>query len=165
VIKNLRTYVILGGAGLIAFAIYKFYSTQFKLLKNIEYNLKNVKLNKITKDLISIDIIMKVNNYSNINATIKEMFLDLYINDVKVGNVQETKDILIKSGGQTDISFTFNVLPALILTNITQLLNVSLALKDAKVVATGYARMESGIIRAVVPFEYKTTIKEYLQSK
>jgi len=122
VVKNLKTYVILGGAGLIAFGIYKFYSTQFKLLKNIEYKLKNVKFTKISKDVISIEVTMSVINYSNINATIKEMFLDLFLNGIKVGNVQESKDILIKSGGETNISFTFNILPALILTNITQFL-------------------------------------------
>jgi LEA14-like dessication related protein len=161
--KNIKSIVIGAGAGLIAFAIYKFYTTQVKLLKNISYKIVSIKINKLTKELVSIDFSMRVTNYSNIDATIKEMFLDLFINNVKVGNIQEAKNIVIKSNGQTDISFTFNINPALILTNITSILNFTLAMKDAAILAKGYAKMESGLVRVTVPYEYRNTFKEFIK--
>jgi LEA14-like dessication related protein len=163
--KNLKTYAIIAGAGIIGYAIYRFYKLQIDFIKNIEYRVVKIKINKLTKMLVSIDVTMRVFNYSNIDATVKEMYLDLMINDTKVGNIQEKKDIVIKASGQSDVSFTFNINPALILTNITQIANMALALKDAKIVASGYAKLESGLLRATVPFEYKTTFKEYLNIK
>jgi LEA14-like dessication related protein len=162
---RIKTIAIAGGVGIIAYAIYRFYKLQIDFIKNIQYKVVNVKINKITKLLVSIDITMRVFNYSNIDATVKEMYLDLIVNGVKVGNVQESKDIKIKASGQTDVSFTFNINPALILTNITQIANLALSLKDATVVANGYAKIESGLLKATVPFEYKTTFKEYLNIK
>lgn len=163
--RNLRTIVIAGGVGLIAYAIYRYYALQFSFVKNVDYRISKIKINQITKSLISIDITMRVANYSNVNAVIKEMYLDLYINDIKVGDVQESKDIQIKSQDYTDVAFTFNIQPQLILKNVTQIFNISLALKDATVVAKGFAKLESGVIKATVPYEYKTTFKEYLNIK
>lgn len=162
---RIKTIAIAGGIGIIAFAIYRFYKLQIDFIKNIQYKVVNIKINKLTKLLVSIDITMRVFNYSNIDATVKEMYLDLIVNGVKVGNVQESKDIKIKASGQTDVSFTFNINPALILTNITQIANMALSLKDATIVASGYAKIESGLLRATVPYEYKTTFKEYLNIK
>lgn len=160
---KIKTIAIVGGLGLIGFAIYRFYKFQIDFIKNIEYRIVKIKINKLSKILVSMDITMRVFNYSNIDATIKEMFLDLLINDVKVGNVQESKDIKIKASGQTDVTFTFNINPALIITNIAQIANMAIALKDATVVAKGYAKIESGLLKATVPYEYKTTFKEYLK--
>lgn len=162
---KLRNIAIFGGLGVIVYAIYRFYKFQIEFIKNIEYRIVKIKINKLSKLLVSMDITMRVFNYSNIDATVKEMYLDLIINDVKVGNVQESKDIKIKASGQTDISFTFNINPALILTNIGQIANLSISLKDATIVASGYAKIESGLLKATVPYEYKTTFKEYLNIK
>ena len=92
---RIKTIAIAGGVGIIAYAIYRFYKLQIDFIKNIQYKVVNIKINKITKLLVSIDITMRVFNYSNIDATVKEMYLDLIVNGVKVGYVQESKDIKI----------------------------------------------------------------------
>ena len=77
---RIKTIAIAGGVGIIAYAIYRFYKLQIDFIKNIQYKVVNIKINKITKLLVSIDITMRVFNYSNIDATVKEMYLDLIVN-------------------------------------------------------------------------------------
>jgi LEA14-like dessication related protein len=163
--KGLKTVAILSGVALIGFGLYRFYKMQVDFLKNIEYKITSIKIKTMTKQLLSIDVSMRLFNYSNIDATVKEIFLDFYINGNKVGNIQESKDLIIKASGQTDVGFTFNVNPSLVLTNIANIVNMSIALKDATVEAKGYVKLESGMLRSTLPFEYKTTFKEYFNVK
>ena len=99
--KGLKTVAILSGVALIGFGLYRFYKMQVDFLKNIEYKITSIKIKTMTKQLLSIDVSMRLFNYSNIDATVKEIFLDFYINGNKVGNIQESKDLIIKASGQT----------------------------------------------------------------
>ena len=77
--KGLKTAVILSGVALIGFGLYRFYKMQVDFLKNIEYKITSIKIKTMTKQLLSIDVSMRLFNYSNIDATVKEIFLDFYI--------------------------------------------------------------------------------------
>lgn len=161
--KGLRTILILSGAGMIGYAIYNFYKKQISFVKNIDYRINKIKVLKIDRQLLSIELTFRILNYSNIDAEVSEIFLDFFINDNKAGNIQESKTIIIKASGQTDVSFVFNIQPTLVFMNLANILNMSAAIKDAKIKAQGYVRLKSGMLSTTVPYEYNTTMKEYLK--
>jgi LEA14-like dessication related protein len=162
--KGLRTILILSGAGMIGYALYSFYKNQIKFVKNIDYKINKIKILKLDRQLLSIELTFRLFNYSNIDAEVNEIFLDFFINDNKVGNIQESKNIIIKASGQTDVSFVFNIQPTLVFMNLASILNTTAAIKDAKIKAQGYVRVKSGFLSTTVPYEYNVTMREYLKS-
>lgn len=162
--KGLRTILILSGASIIGYALYNFYKNQIAFVKNIDYKISKIKILKLDRQLLSIELTFRLFNYSNIDAEVNEIFLDFFINENKVGNIQESKTIMIKASGQTDVSFVFNIQPTLVFMNLANILNTTAAIRDAKIKARGYVRVKSGMLSTTVPYEYNTTMKEYLKS-
>lgn len=161
--KNLRPILIFGGLGVIGFSLYRYYKKQIDFLKDITYQVIGFRVVSITLDKVSIDIKARIFNASNVEATVKEMYLDVLINDVKVGNVNEVKDILILPTKSTDISFNFTFSPKLIGLNIVNLISSSVATKDLILRLEGYIKMKSSFISASLPFEYENNLKSYLK--
>ena len=160
--KNLRPYFIFGGVGVIAYALYRYYTKQIGFLKNITYQVVGLKVKSITANQVSLDITTRIYNASNVEATVKEMFLDFFINDVRVGNVNEVKDILILPSQTSDITFNFSFNPRLIGKNILDILSLTLAAKDMKFDIKGYVRVKSAFIQTTLPFEYTNNLKAIL---
>jgi hypothetical protein len=161
--KALRNIVILTGLGIIGYAIYNFYRLQIEFIKNIDYRISKIKVINLSLELLTIEVTVTVYNKSNIDAVIKEMYLDLFLNGVLIGNVQEKTDIEIKSLQSSSVSFRYNVIPSQIFKNITNIINLTLEIKDAIITANGFAKLESGIIKATIPFEYKKSVKEFFK--
>lgn len=161
--KNLRPILILAGVGVIGYSLYRYYTKQINFLKNITYKVIGLKINSISASQISLDITTKIFNASNVEATVKEMYLDILINGVRVGQVNEVKDILILPSKSSDISFNFAFSPRLIGQNIVELLTSSVLSKDVVIDINGYVRVKSSFISTTLPFEYKNNIKNILK--
>lgn len=161
--KALKTVSILAGLGLIGYAIYKYYLKQIDFIKDITYQVKGVKIKEFSKTKVSLDITALIFNASNVEATVTQMYLDVFINGIKVGNVNEIKDILIKPKQSTSIEFNFAFNPSLIFKNIVDLISLTIAAKDMVIDIKGYIRMKSGFLSTPLPFEYQTNLKSYLK--
>jgi len=163
--KAVKTISIVAGLGLIGYAIYRYYMKQVNLLQDITYQVRGVKIREFSKQKISLDVTAQVFNASNVEATVTQMYLDIIVNGIKVGNVNEIKDIVIMPKQSTNIDFNFAFDPSIIVKNIVDLVTLSVAAKDIVINIKGYIRVKSGFLSTPLPFEYKTNLKSYLPSK
>ena len=161
--KGLKTVSILAGLGIIGYAIYRYYMKQIDFLKDITYEVRGLKIREFSKQKVSIDVTALIFNASNVEATVTQMYLDVYTNGVKVGNVNEIKDILIKPKQSTLIDFNFSFDPTIIAKNIVDLITISVSSKDIVINIKGYIRVKSGFLSTPLPFEYTTNLKSYLK--
>lgn len=161
--KNIRPILVFGGLAVIGVALYRYYKKQVDFLKDITYQVIGFKVVSISLDKVSLDIKARIFNASNVEATVKEMYLDVLINGVKVGNVNEVKNIPILPSKTSDISFNFSFSPKLIGLNIVELVSSSVNSKDLILKLEGYVKMNSGFISASLPFEYENNLKSYLK--
>lgn len=160
--KKARPFIIAGGVAIIAVALYRYYQRQINFLKDITYQITGVRIRSISSSIVSLDITAKIYNASNVEATVKEMYLDVFINNTKVGNVNEVKDILILPQKSTEITFNFSFNPRVIGANVKDLISFSLAAKDVVISLNGYVKVRSSFITATVPFEYQNNLKSFL---
>jgi LEA14-like dessication related protein len=158
--KGLKTVSILAGLGLIGYAIYRYYLKQIDILKNITFKVQGIKIREFSKKKVSLDVSALIFNASNVEVTITQMYLDVYANGVKVGDINEIKDILIKPKQSTFISFNFSLDLSLIAKNIVDLITISVSSKDMIIDIKGYIKVKNGFLSTPVPFEYTTNLKK-----
>ena len=84
-------------------------------------------------------------------------------NGVKVGSVNETKDITLLPGKTTVLSFNFSFNPQLVLKNLVDLVTLTVAAKDLKIRLEGYIRARSSFLSTSLPFTYETSLKEAIK--
>lgn len=160
--KKARPFIIIGGLSIIAYALYRYYQRQVNFLKDITYQVTGVRIVSVSSSQVSLDITTRIYNASNVEATVKEMYLDVFINNVKVGNVNEVKDILILPQKTTDITFNFSFSPKAIGANVKDLISFSLVAKDIVISLNGFVKVRSSFITATLPFDYQNNLKSFL---
>jgi LEA14-like dessication related protein len=161
--KALRNFLIVGGVGIIGYAIYRYYKTQLEILQNFQYKVIGIRIVTIAKDNITLDINTRITNQSNVEANVKEVYLDAYINGVKAGNINEVKNIYVKANGYSDFSFRFNFNPQIILGNIINIVTLSVGAKDIIFGLDGYVKVEGKLIKATIPFKYSNNLKSLIK--
>jgi len=163
--KNLKALYIVGGLGLIGYALYRYYLKQIDFLKDITYQVIGLKVLSISANQVSMDITTRIYNASNVEATVKEMYLDFLINGIKVGSVNEVKDILILPAQSTDVTFNFKFNPRILGKNILDIVSLSVGSKDVVFDAKGFVKVKSSFIATTIPFEYSNNLKSILNKK
>ncbi len=163
--KNIRAILILGGVGVIGYALYRYYLKQIDFLKDITYKVIGLKVVGVSANQISMDITTRIFNASNVEATVSEMYLDFLINGIKVGSVNEVKDILILPSQSTDITFNFKFNPRTVGQNLLDIISLSVGAKDVVFDAKGFVKVKSSFIATTIPFEYTNNLKSVLNKK
>lgn len=161
--KALKTIALVTGIGLIGYSVYRYYQKQINFLKDITYQITGIKIREFSKQKVSLDISALIFNASNVEATVSQMYLDVFINGVAVGNVNEIKDILILPKQSTVVQFNFSFDPSKIAKNIVDLVTLTVAAKDIIIDIKGYIRVKSGFLSTALPFEYRNNLKSYLK--
>lgn len=161
--KSLKPLLVVTGLAVIGYALVRYYKQQINFLKDITYQIVGVKIIKVGIDNITLDITNRIYNASNVEATIKEMYLDFTINGIKVGNVNDVKDIVVLPLKTTDATYRFSFDPRLVLGNLVNLVTLTIAAKDMTFEAKGYVKVESGFIKTTIPFEYKNNFKSLIK--
>jgi len=163
--KAVKPILLISGIGIIAYAIYNYYQKQFKLLADVKTTLVGLKIVSVSKTAVVLDITSRITNISNVEATVKQMYLDCFLNGVLIGNVNETKDINILAGKSSDIPFRFTFNPSLILGNVVNILTLAVQLRDMKFEAKGFVKIKVNFITTTVPFEYQSDLKSLINKK
>ena len=133
------------------------------MLQNYTYKVVGLTVVGITTDNISLDITTRINNLSNVSATITEIYLDAYVNGQKVANINEVKDIFVKANGSSDFVFRLDVNPKLVLGNIVNIVTLSAATKDLIMNLNGFVKIKSGFVSVSLPFEYQNNLKSLIK--
>jgi len=151
------------GVGVLGFVVLRYVYQQLTLLNQYTYEFVNAKINKVGLNNINFNIKMRVSNKSSINATIEEIALRIFIDNVDVGNVTETKPFTIMPNGFFLADINMDIDPRQILSNaITFGIDLN-NLKDLPMDFQGFVRIRTGVLSRVVPVRYSTTFKEYFE--
>lgn len=161
--KALKPILLLSGFGIIGYALYRYYTKQVDFLRNITYQIKSLKVKNISENLVSIDVSAMIYNASNVEAIVSEMYLDVFINGIKVANVNEVKDILIKPTQSTTIDFNFSFNPRRVAQNLVSLLLSTATSKATNLTIDGYVKVRSSFIKTTIPFAYENNLSTLLK--
>jgi LEA14-like dessication related protein len=160
-----KALLYITGISIIGYSLYKYYNKQIDFIKEITYKIVGLRIVTFTKNKIDLDISLQIYNGSDVSATVTQMFLDVFINDVIVGNINEIKDIVINANKSSLITYRFSFNPELIIKNIVNLLSFTIAAKDITFEAKGYMNLKSGFLQTTIPFKYKNNLKTMLNLK
>lgn len=163
--KGLKALLWVGGIGIIAYAVYRYYQKQVEFLKNIEYKILGVSIVSINNGVVTIDITARIFNTSNVEATIKEMYLDFYLNNSLVGNVNEVKDILILPNQSSDVSARFSFDAKKVLGNVITMATFTIAGNAITYNLKGYVKLKTSFITATLPFQYENSFSGIFKKK
>jgi LEA14-like dessication related protein len=163
--KNQKSIFILSGLIIIGYSLFRYYRKQVDFLKDITYQIVGVGIRNISLSEVTLDISAKIFNASNVEATVKEIYLDVLMNGVKVGNINEIKDILILPSQTSVVSFSFSFNPRLIAGNIVNILSLTTMLKNVIFTLQGYVKVQSSFITTTIPFEYENNLKNLIGKK
>lgn len=161
--KGVRALLTATGIGLIGYAIYRYYRRQIDFIKEYQYKVVGLRIMSLRKDNITFDVRTRVFNNSNVEATVKEVILNLYLNGVKVGNIDEVKDTFIKARGSSDFTFQFSFNPQVVLGNLFSIATLTIAAKDVLIEINGYVKVKSAFVQATIPFAYQNNLKSLIQ--
>jgi LEA14-like dessication related protein len=163
--KKITPFFLSAGIAIIGLALYRYYKRQIDFVKDIQYQITGLNLLSITSSQVSLEIMSRIFNASNVEATVKQMFLSVEMNGVKVGEINEVKDILILPNKSSNISFKFSFNPREIGKNILNLITLTVAAKDIILNVKGYVVVKSGVIETTIPFQYDNNLKSLLEKK
>jgi LEA14-like dessication related protein len=163
--KNQKSIFILSGLLIIGYSLFRYYRKQVDFLKDITYQIVGVGIRNISLSEVTLDISAKIFNASNVEATVKEIYLDVMMNGIKVGSVNEIKDILILPSQTSVVSFSFSFNPRLIAGNLINILSLTTMLKNVIFTLQGFVKVQSSFITTTIPFEYENNLKNLIGKK
>ena len=154
----LRPALIVTGVGLLGYAIYNYFTVQTDLLKNSNYNITDITFSDFTLTTVTLNIGVKFDNNSNINVTIEDMYLDIYMNDKNVGYILQNIQTPILPKNSATIPLTANVNISSAVGDATNILGGLLGIKggtkDITVIAKGHVSVTSGFVSSTVPVSF-----------
>lgn len=149
--------------GVLGAAAFLFYRKQIGALMDYSYKIIGLKIKTVSKTNITFELKTRFFNKSLIEATVKEIYLDVFIEGVKSGYVTESKPFLIPSKGSSDIDLIFSFNPQLILKQVVSISLSGIKRKDILVNFEGYAKIGSGyLITTTLPIKFSESVKSYL---
>lgn len=163
--KKLTPIFVFSGIAVIGYALYRYYLKQVDFIKDITYQVTGINVLSADVNRVSLEILTRIYNASNVEATLEQMFLEVFFNGVKVGEVNESRDILIEPLKSSNISFVFNFNPRLLGQNILNLITLTIAAKDIILDVRGFVKVRSGIVKTTIPFEYKNNLYSLIKKK
>jgi LEA14-like dessication related protein len=161
--KKLFPVLLVGGLGAIGLSLYRYYKKQVEFLKNIDYRVTGLKIVSIQKENVSLEITTIIYNASNIEAKIKQINLQLLLNGIPTGKIEEVRDILIAPNSSSELSFVSSFNPTIIGKNILNILTLSVALRDVDVSVVGDVKLQSAFVQATLPFQYRNNLKSIIK--
>ena len=154
----LKTGLIVAGVGLIGYAGYSYFIVQSDLLKNSNYSITDISFSDFTLTTVTLNIGVKFDNNSNINVTIQDMYLDIYINDTNVGYVLQSiqTPILPKSSAIIPLTANINITDAFnnVSTQLGGLLGIKGTNKEMNIKTVGHVSIVSGFVSTTVPISF-----------
>ena len=156
--------LVIGGIG-----AYYYYTQQIKALKELGFKIVGYKvLGNATLDQAQIQLTIRLMNKSAFEVKVEDFFVDVYLDDKKISNLQPVDPFIIPSkdyngnASYSDANIIVTFSPRVVGLNALSLLINYLNKKDMAVRIVGSAKLKSAFVQLTVPVEYDTTIQEML---
>ncbi len=148
--------------GGISYAAYRYLKKEKNLVEDYKAELIAIAFVSMTKDEWIIKFIVRLTNKSDIEATLKEAYADIYLNDTNIGYVINDEPIIIPAKGPGDIKLQVTVAPKILLKNAVDILTMSATLKDIGYRMKGYIKIQSGFVPVEVPFDESGKLSDFI---
>lgn len=146
-------------AGL-AYAGYRYFKRQAALLEDYNAEPIGVKILKWTNDTAILEFTIRITNKAAIEATITNMYMDLYLNNTFVGFINNNGTVLVPGKGTADAKVQITFAPKQVLKNIISTISILMATKDVPYQLKGSVKIKSSFIGFSVPFDYTGSLKK-----
>lgn len=157
----------------VGYAAYAYYRKEKSLLYQYKTSLAGFNIISKTKDLWKVDLIIRFTNMTDIEATLKQMYTDIYLNSTYVGFGSSDKATIIPArkvdpltqqpiGGTADIIIHLEFSPSIVFGNGVDILLGTIASKDLPWKLKGYAKLSSGFVALSIPFDIDGTLADFL---
>ena len=159
--RTAKTLIIIGGVAFLA-GLALYLRKQFQLLAEYDYKIVGFRLRKLSGNQTTFDVTTRIFNKSNIEASVNKIFLEIFVENNKVGFVTEEGQWLIPAKGSTDIQMKITVNPQLLLKSATSVILSGVKQKDLNFTLKGYANVSSGFLSTTIPITYSDKVSAYL---
>lgn len=159
--RTAKTLIIIGGVAFLA-GLALYLRKQFQLLAEYDYKIVGFRLRKLSGNQTTFDVTTRIFNKSNIEASVNKIFLEIFVENNKVGFVTEEGQWLIPAKGSTDIQMKITVNPQLLLKSATTVILSGVKQKDLNFTLKGYANVSSGFLSTTIPITYSDKVSAYL---
>jgi LEA14-like dessication related protein len=126
------------------------------IVSNYDYSVGTVSLGSISGTNATMNIVVNVSSKIGIAFTITDIYFDIYLQGVKVGNVYQATTLVIPNYGQGQVVLTANVDLSQIENNIADILITGLSSGTYNVSLVGYSHVRVGIL----PFTTNVAIQQ-----
>lgn len=151
------------GAGLLAFALIRYFKMQQDLLSKFSYRVTALRFNKISGDLVTVEVSIKFMSIADLEAKVLGVYLDVLVDNAKVGFISNENAFVIPAHGSSNIDLTVTFSPINILRTILRT-GISGATKnDVGLAIDGFARLKSGFLSTTLPVKYSTSLQQFLK--
>jgi len=84
-----KIFMLLGIGG-VAYGIYNFYEKQVQLLNYLTYKIVGIKLLESNLQNINLEVLLEIQNDSEINLTITDYNFNVFVNGTDIGTIQNS---------------------------------------------------------------------------
>jgi LEA14-like dessication related protein len=161
--KGLMIAGIIAGLSGIAFGVYTLYKRQIYLAMQYCYKLYKINLTSFTKDLIQMEIQVKILNRSSFQLTIKSYSFDISINNNLIAKIKSDQDTIINPVSSNLLKVNVNVKPGDVLKGqfLLDLIKYYLLDKSKIIIKVkGTLIAQVNFLIAQLPIDYQSNLKE-----
>ena len=101
-----KSWLILGGVGVIGFALYRYFKSQVKLALEYDYNIKNFNVLSVDGDKIKVSVDFDITNKSNFEIILNSYELEFYFKDIPFGSSVSTTPIKVMPNSKFTVKAT-----------------------------------------------------------
>lgn len=156
---------IVGGIAILGYSLYRYIYNQTKLLQDFEYEVDGIKFTTFSLNLVKGNISIIFKSKADVEFVVEKYLLDFYLNDKKIGYLEDDRPFVIPARGSSRISSDFTINPQLIFKNISDIIKYSTTQSDASFKVDGYVKLKSSFVKLTVKIDYETTMKEIITGK
>jgi hypothetical protein len=155
-----KALLIFGGLSLLGFGLYRYFKKQSEKLLDFKWDISSIKLLESSYNRITLQVNFIFTSESEIEAEIKKIYLDAFVQDKRVGSITETKPFIIPAKGSSNVPLIISLDLSSLLSNVVDIVLQTIKEKDIDIKLVGNAEIKSGFVNTVVPIGYDSTIKK-----
>jgi LEA14-like dessication related protein len=156
--NNLSKGLLIVGGGLASYALLNYAYKNVMLVSKLDYSIVNAQITKLLPTIEGFASIV-ITNKSQIGVDVRNVDLKLFLDNVEVGSVLQTKPTSIKPDGKSIIKGFIRVEAKNIVDNAKQLFTTIKTTSDVPVDLVGNLEIKSLLGWVKIPVTYSTTGK------
>ena len=158
-----KVIVIIAIVGAVATGGYLFYKSQYEKLLDMQYTPLGIQVDISDDATTKAKIKLQISSDATIEAVIKRLDLEVSVNGVYLGKINEDREIIIPAKGYSIVDINISVSNMQVITNAVNLAGQIFKQKDAELTLKGKVKVKTAFLTVNVPVNYTESVK-YLMS-